>query len=121
MSMNFYWVPNLLPHGTDPEEAGALHIGKYSSGYPFMLRIHPRRGIRTLADWLEKMKTGHIYDEAGSHTERERLIDHMKVAEEIWSSYWKDHPLGTVPERSQGEDVHTEEGIAHTRHKDEFS
>jgi hypothetical protein len=121
MSLNFYWAPNLLPHGTDPEETGGLHIGKCAHRYPFMLRIHPRRGLRTLADWLEKTKTGHVYDDAGRHVDRERLIDHMKVAGEVWASYWRNHSVGSVPKQIDGEDVHTEEGIAHTCHKDEFS
>lgn len=119
MSTNFYWMPKPLRDGADAEEEGAIHIGKFSNGHPFLLMIHPRRKIRALGDWLEKVKAGHIYDECNRPVTRDTLIDWMKSAEQYWrESYAKDgHDL---PGRNNGEEVVFEMEIAHTLQKREF-
>lgn len=122
MSTSFYWLPNHLPHDVDLEDAGAIHIGKHSIGFPFMLRIHLQQNIHTLTDWLEKAKTGHIYDDSCEDVDLERLIDQMKVAEKLWRDIWsRYYGSAPLPGTSQGEAIVFEHGIAHTRHKDEFS
>jgi hypothetical protein len=119
MSTNFSWMPKPLREGADAEEEGAIHIGKFSHGHPFLLMIHPRRKIRTLGDWLEKVKAGYVYDECNRPVTRDYLIERMKVAEECWrESYandWRD-----LPSRNNGEEVVFEMDIAHTLQKREF-
>ena len=36
---------------------GLLHFGKSSSGWAFSLRVHPKRGINTLYDWILVMSS----------------------------------------------------------------
>lgn len=46
-----------------------LHMGKSSFGWVYLLRTHPEKGIRTLADWIAYIKLlpkGQILDEYGS-------------------------------------------------------
>lgn len=64
MGTNYYWYPlgaKDCPHCHRPAEN--LHIGKSSGGWCFSLRIHPEKGIHTLADRRERWTTGEICDE----------------------------------------------------------
>ena len=67
MGTNYYWYSDPCPTCQHSQEE--LHIGKSSSGWAFNLRIHPDKGINSLADWQEKWNSGHIkneYDETVS-------------------------------------------------------
>jgi len=65
MGTNYYYTTNLL-------ELDPIHIGKSSYGWAFALHIYP--DIRTLNDWIEKWKTGQIYDEYGREIAHEAMM-----------------------------------------------
>ena len=119
MSTNYYWLPAPLSAGADAEDEGGIHIGKFSNGHPFLLMVHPRRKIRTLGDWLEKVKAGHIYDEYNRPVTQDALIDRMKVAEKVWRESCANDGRD-LPGRNNGEEVVFEREIAHTLQKMEF-
>jgi hypothetical protein len=114
MSTNYYWMDKPLPQGADVEEAGGIHIGKFSHGHPFLLMK-----IRTLGDWLEKAKGGNIYDEYNRSITRDDLIGRMKGAERIWREGYAEAKMA-LPGRNNGEEVVFEMEIAHTLQKREF-
>ena len=61
--------------GFEHELDEALHIGKSSHGWKFVLHIIPERGINELEDWKELFKTGKIFDEYDRAVSTEDMMD----------------------------------------------
>lgn len=61
MGTNYYLHKNICEHCGRSDEA--MHIGKSSAGWCFLLRVHPWDCINDLPDWVEAWKTGVIMDE----------------------------------------------------------
>jgi len=61
MGTNYYWQST--PCVTCGHSQERLHIGKKSSGWVFLLRVHPWHSIGSLGDWQEKWKSGQIVNE----------------------------------------------------------
>lgn len=82
MGTNFYWRADsprcetcnqrLPDHGLPPR----LHVGKRSAGWKFHVHIHPEQGIRSWADWKDRLTetSGLLRDEYGRTINVEAFI-----------------------------------------------
>lgn len=78
MSTNYYWHEKPAPcDKCGHDEAKAIHIGKSSLGWVFMLHVDPEESLHTLEDWIDRWAEpgSRIMSEHGTLTSSEKMED----------------------------------------------
>jgi hypothetical protein len=75
-----YHLKTSDPRFSDPE---AVHIGKSSGGWCFMLHIYPELRICTLDDWRPLIEAGSITDSNGVYTAPDTML--RIITERSWA------------------------------------